>query len=227
VIGLLLSVVGGLSYYVWEGAPRTKGGGTLPIASTPTVLAPQEPAKIPTALAPKELAKPVAKPPAGKEAEVREPTPVSVPKQETTAGENAPTTTFDFYKLLPDLKVGEPQESSKPGAKETAKTKEPTKESAKKEKAKESAKERTKESAGAVYIVQAGAFHTPQEADRLRARLAFLGLESSIQTVGVGTSQVWHRVRLGPFRNFNQATHIQQRLHQEGISSTLSRESRS
>jgi cell division protein FtsN len=209
VIGLLLGVIGGLGYYLWGGSQRASVVGAPPAAPSPAALAPKEPAK------------PAAKPLTGKESAAKEPTKETAPRQEST-GEGTSTTTFDFYKLLPDLKVGEPQESAKPAAKEPPKptAREPAK-------AKASAKEKTKESAVAAYMVQAGAFHTPQEADRLRARLAFLGLESSIQTVGVGTPEVWHRVRLGPFRDFNQAAHVQQRLRQEGISTTLSRESRS
>ncbi len=89
----------------------------------------------------------------------------------------------------------------------------------------EAAKAAVPEPATSAYIIQAGAFRTPQEADRLRARLALIGLESSVQIVGRGGDEVWHRVRLGPYRNFNQADTVQRRLRQEGISASLSKES--
>ncbi|CAK0760613.1 putative SPOR domain-containing protein [Gammaproteobacteria bacterium] len=217
MIGLLISMVGALGYYILGDSRHAGAGGTSQaIASSATPIA-------------KELTKVASKPPVSKEPAAKESTSEAAPKPAPVA-EGTSSTSFDFYKLLPAMKVGDasepPQESPKPTVKEPPKP--PAKEPALKQPtppAKEAGRESAKEPS-TVYVLQAGAFHTSQEADRLRAHLAFMGLESTIQTVGAGASEVWHRVRLGPFREFNQATQIQQRLRQESISATLSKERR-
>jgi len=47
-------------------------------------------------------------------------------------------------------------------------------------------------------ILQVGSFHSAAEADSLKAQLAFLGLEASIESAVVN-DETWHRVQLGPF----------------------------
>lgn len=49
------------------------------------------------------------------------------------------------------------------------------------------------------YLLQVGSFRKLEDADRLKARLAFMGLESAIQTVSIDGAETWHRVRVGPF----------------------------
>ena len=58
------------------------------------------------------------------------------------------------------------------------------------------------------YLLQVGSFRKYEEADRLKAKLALMGLEAEIQTVRVASDENWHRVRLGPFsdRGTLQAT---------------------
>jgi cell division protein FtsN len=52
---------------------------------------------------------------------------------------------------------------------------------------------------GVRYVLQVASLRKHEDADRLKARLALIGLESSIQTVSVDGSETWHRVRVGPF----------------------------
>ena len=47
-------------------------------------------------------------------------------------------------------------------------------------------------------ILQVGSFQSVDEADSLKAQLAFLGLQATIQSALVD-DQTWHRVQLGPF----------------------------
>jgi cell division protein FtsN len=49
------------------------------------------------------------------------------------------------------------------------------------------------------YVLQVASLRKLEDADSLKARLALLGLQSSIQTVSVDGSETWHRVRVGPF----------------------------
>ena len=50
---------------------------------------------------------------------------------------------------------------------------------------------------GLEYEIQAGAFRSFEDADALKARLAFLGIESTIRTVRVDDER-WHRIIIGP-----------------------------
>jgi cell division protein FtsN len=50
------------------------------------------------------------------------------------------------------------------------------------------------------YVLQAGSFRNYNDANTLKASLAFLGVESSIQSVNI-KNESWHRVRIGPFRD--------------------------
>jgi len=47
-------------------------------------------------------------------------------------------------------------------------------------------------------ILQVGSFQSTDEADSLKAQLAFLGLEARIKSAVVN-DETWHRVQLGPF----------------------------
>ena len=48
------------------------------------------------------------------------------------------------------------------------------------------------------YVLQVGSFQNINDAEKLKANLAFLGLEANIQHVTVN-KQAWHRVRTGPY----------------------------
>lgn len=48
-----------------------------------------------------------------------------------------------------------------------------------------------------VYVLESGSYRNPEDAERMRAKLARLGVEASIQRVTVGTAVI-HRVRIGP-----------------------------
>jgi len=71
------------------------------------------------------------------------------------------------------------------------------------------------------YILQVGSFRNHREADRLKARLAFMGLQAKMQPVTVNNNQKWIRVRVGPFPSFKQAEKIQARLKRNKIAAIL------
>lgn len=66
------------------------------------------------------------------------------------------------------------------------------------------------------YVIQAGAFPNFADADKVKARLALLGVESLIQTAQANGS-VFHRVRIGPIENLNELNRLRTRLRQNGI----------
>ncbi|MFP5381355.1 MAG: SPOR domain-containing protein [Gammaproteobacteria bacterium] len=72
--------------------------------------------------------------------------------------------------------------------------------------------------------LQAGAFHSPTDADNLKAQLAMLGLEAAIHTADVPGKGILHRVRLGPFGAMDDVDNTRKRLAQNNIPVTLVRE---
>ncbi len=70
------------------------------------------------------------------------------------------------------------------------------------------------------YFVQAGSFRRMSDADRLKARLALLGVESRIERAEV-KGAVWYRVRLGPFTSMTEVERVRARLRKHRIDSVV------
>jgi len=99
---------------------------------------------------------------------------------------------FDFYNLLPEMEVLIPDQ--------------------------EIAAERDREPVEkVVYYLQAASFRRFEEADRLRAQLALMNIESKIQRVTVNDTQTWHRVRIGPFKSARAMDKVRGRLRAADI----------
>jgi cell division protein FtsN len=65
-------------------------------------------------------------------------------------------------------------------------------------------------------FLQTGSFQTASDADGQKARLAMMGIEASIQQVMV-QDKVWYRVRVGPFKKFDDLTAVRSGLARQGI----------
>jgi cell division protein FtsN len=144
---------------------------------------------------------------------------------------------FDFYTILTEQEVVIPDQDSKEPVKirearevvkETPEPKpEPAKietakpETVKTEPAKAPAQTKPAATRSGGYVLQVGSFKKMEEADRLRASLALLGVESSVQVVRLGDGEQWHRVRVGPFEDMERAKQIRVRLTQNKIKSIL------
>ncbi|MFA5170756.1 MAG: SPOR domain-containing protein [Sulfuriferula sp.] len=98
---------------------------------------------------------------------------------------------FDFYKILPGKDNPAPDAGS-------AKTSAPD----------------------VLYFVQAGAFPNPEDADNLKARLALMGFEASIQAAEIPDKGTWYRVRLGPYK-LDEANKTHDALEQNKITASL------
>jgi len=107
-------------------------------------------------------------------------------------GESKPR--FEFYKVLTD----------KPDAALPAAT----------------AKAGDKAAAKETYFLQAGAFANADDADKLKAKLAMLGMEASVQTATLPDKEVWHRVRLGPYASADEMNKASLMLKQNGVHAT-------
>ncbi|HEY9201214.1 MAG TPA: SPOR domain-containing protein [Gammaproteobacteria bacterium] len=111
---------------------------------------------------------------------------------------------FEFYTILSELEVfvPEPEIESKQTPKSTAKT---------------DTKILTGSSGEAKkYILQAGSFKSLADAERHKATLALLGVQSSIQSVAINNDH-WHRVRIGPFSRADQLYDTLSTLKQNNI----------
>lgn len=68
---------------------------------------------------------------------------------------------------------------------------------------------------------QVGAFQNESDADNLKAKLALIGVEASIQTTNLPDKGVWHRVRVGPLKAPDDIDKMRQTLRQNGIEANL------
>ncbi len=101
---------------------------------------------------------------------------------------------YDFYTILPKAEVVVPDYEIKTRTRE----------------------ERIGKGKATQYLLQAGSFREFAEADKLRARLALMGIESRVEKARVGTV-IWNRVKIGPFTRSSSVSSIKKRLRQNGI----------
>ncbi len=114
------------------------------------------------------------------------------PAQTPAAQQEAPR--FDFYTILPDSETVVPDYEIQTRERE----------------------EFVGKSKPVKYIMQAGSFQKQEEAERLKRKLAELGIESQIETAKIGAS-VWRRVKIGPYNNPSSVTSIKELLQKNGI----------
>ena len=101
---------------------------------------------------------------------------------------------FDFYKILPGEDAEKQSKDSQKASTGTGKE---------------------------AFFLQAGAFQNAPDADNLKARLALLGIEASIETSAVPDKGVWHRVRIGPYTSVEELNRTRDTLKQNGVQTTL------
>jgi len=143
--------------------------------------------------------------------EIADNQPVPATESRTPAVDTRPR--FEFYKILPELEVVVPEEE------EQALLAQPSPPPA----SPAPAPEAKKPAAGGQerYLLQVASFRGYAEADRLKAQLALLGLQASIQTVEIQDGQTWHRVRVGPFTDREEIASVRQQLKSNGIDAVL------
>ena len=125
-------------------------------------------------------------------------------KEPETAKPPEPRPRFTFYTMLPEMEVAVPEEELREVDAITT-TSSPSAES------------------GATYILQVGSFRGADEAERLKANLALLGFEGTVQTVVINGSDTWHRVRVGPYRGLKTLSEARARLEQHRIEAMVLR----
>jgi cell division septation protein DedD len=73
------------------------------------------------------------------------------------------------------------------------------------------------------YLLQLGSFRAAADAERLKARLALMGVESYIQKVTINGKDTYHRVRSGPYRNQARLDEVRRLLTRNSIDSIIVR----
>jgi cell division protein FtsN len=72
------------------------------------------------------------------------------------------------------------------------------------------------ETRSGTYVLQAGSYKNFPDADRVRAKLALLGIESNVQKVTVD-NDTWHRIRIGPISKLDDLNRMRQTLHKADV----------
>lgn len=72
------------------------------------------------------------------------------------------------------------------------------------------------------FLLQAGAFRSPEDADGMRARLALIGLDARIFPIEQG-GQTLYRVRLGPYGQLDDVNRVRKLLADNSIEAQIVR----
>jgi len=72
---------------------------------------------------------------------------------------------------------------------------------------------------GSSYLLQVASFKSPADAERLKAKLAFLGMTTRIQQVTINGKDTYHRVRAGPYRGKDALNKARALLSSKGLES--------
>lgn len=123
------------------------------------------------------------------------PAPAATVEAPAEKPQNAEKPRFDFYTILPG--------TEEPATEKDIKQQDPA------------------SASKTQYYLQAGAFQNESDADNLKAKLALMGIEASIQTATVPDKGVWHRVRVGPYNNVDDLNRVRGTLTQNGITASL------
>jgi cell division protein FtsN len=71
------------------------------------------------------------------------------------------------------------------------------------------------------YFLQAGSFQKSEDAENLKAKLAMMGVEATVQAVDLAGKGMWHRVRVGPFSSTDDMNKVRASLQQNGVPSSI------
>ena len=137
------------------------------------------------------LPQPAAQQPASMSTPMQpEPVPAAsaaVPAPEDETAEEEPR--FSFYSMLPSFEVVIPEEEADVSRDvEVEAVQEP-----------------------GTYVLQAGSFREVSDADRRRAEIALLGIESRVQRISID-DRTYHRVRIGPMSDLDHLNRVRSQL---------------
>ncbi len=117
---------------------------------------------------------------------------------------------FEFYKILPSGQEPSPSSKSPEGHSAADGDKMPVDESAP-----------TPAPVTSSFYLQAGSFQKSVDADNLKAKLALMGLDTSVQEANIPEKGVVYRVRVGPFAKPEEMNRARNQLSQSGIQANV------
>jgi cell division protein FtsN len=207
VIGLLLGVLLALGFAIWLNRHATP----FVEKSKAVELLPTRPAR-----------------PDAPKNDVAQPTPTTaagVANEVAKPGSDKPR--FEFYQTLPGnkdnmrdgSKDGKPAKAFEAAPKTAAKAELTAK--AAPNAAGDATKDATKPPSKESYSLQAGAFQSESDAENLKAKIAFAGMEATVRSVNLPDKGTLYRVRLGPYRSLDEVNRIKAALSQNGISAAV------
>jgi cell division protein FtsN len=120
---------------------------------------------------------------------------------------------FEFYTMLP----GEKEVTDKEARAAAARARDPARSGP------GSSPSQPKPHTGETYWLQAGAFGEEKDAENLKAKIAFTGLEAGVKAAEVPGKGTLYRVRLGPYQSLEDANRIKTALSQNGVGATIIR----
>jgi cell division septation protein DedD len=205
IIGLLMGIVISLAVALWLNRLSNPfmEKGNKPVEAPPAKLGSAQPPP------PPEAARAAAK--AAEAAKI----PAEEPKAAAKAPAKSERPRFEFYQILP----GEKEAPDKAPPKAAL----PTPPAAQAAAKPGSSPSTPKPHAGETYWLQAGAFAEEKEADNLKARIAFTGLEATVRAVNIPDRGTLYRVRLGPYQSLDDANRIKSALSQNGVGAAIIR----
>jgi len=118
-----------------------------------------------------------------------------------------PKPRFDFYTVLPEMEVVVPEPEPDPIPQQASQ--------------KQATLKGSPAATGSAYMLQMGSFSKYEDADRMKASLALLGIKAEIQKVTINNKETYHRVRSGPYRSSQQVNQLRAQLQKNGVSSLL------
>lgn len=130
--------------------------------------------------------------------------PVRAPRTEP---DTAPQ--FDFHQLLTTIEIPTPSDPDPPTPPSPPRP------------LPSSAPPAPRPAGQSAYLIQVGSFRRAREAESLKARLALLGIEATVQRVRIDDRDTWYRVRVGPHPSERKVRQIQQQLRKNNIHSIV------
>jgi len=126
------------------------------------------------------------------------------------ADEKSAKPRFEFYKILPGSEEPVTEQQIKLAAKQPAPSA-------------QSSQSAATNAGKEIYFIQVGSFQNVADADNLKAKLALMGSEATIQPADLQDKGLWHRVRLGPYSKIEELEKVRATLQLNGVQSSLIR----